>query len=1159
MIFDYSNKTWTELNLTNGPGRRINHEMATIWGTDKVVLYGGQDCYNAFRETWIFDLSENNWTKQEPKKIPTALFGFDFSHVWNSNKVVLFGGFTDLTKVLDETWMYDYINNTWINKTLPGSPKPRQSTAMASIYGTDDVVLFGGGAPTYPISDTWVLTLNEGKYYSNGTYISVPYNTRARSAFKTISWNGSTPTNTSLKFQFRTASTLADLLTGCFLGPDAGTTSYYESSPSNISSGHYGRRWMQYKVIFIPNGTKETPVLNNVTIVYNCLPDAVLTSPENNTIQAINKPLFDWNFTDLDSILQQSYQVIIDNNDDFSSIDYDCGEQNSSDQHWQFPSGTGYTVLPDGIWYWKVRTKDNDGDWGYYSPPWSVVIDTKPPSSAVSIPDDNGVYNTLTDISGTASDTPSSSGLSEVCIVIKRMIDDSYWNGIDWVSGEVWLSTEGTSSWTFDSQAVTWTTGTEYNIRSRALDNASNIEIPGPGIRFIFDGSDPTSIITHPVDETYLNELYTISGSAFDTGGAGLSKVELNILRTNDTRYWDGNKWSKSPEILQATGTEEWSFDSSAVIWSSDTKYTVRSRATDHAGNIEMPAPGNVFYMDLDKPTSTIDIPINNSYINKLDSISGRALDTGGSCLSNVNLSILRKSDMKCWNGVDWSPENTWLPVEGGTDWSYDATEVPWTSNTEYMISSRASDHAKNIEIPDGGIVFLFDSETPESDIGYPLHNSCLNELVTIYGTAYDTGGSGLKTLEISIKRISDDNYWRGSSWRTGEFWIPIQVQGSWEYSRSDFHWSSDTGYNIRIRASDNAGNVEPPDNGTDFLYDYFPPTVTIEINNNSVYTNTTEVMLNIHAEDTGSGVSHMALSTDSTNWAPWEPYVEQKPFTLSGNDGNKFVYIKVKDLAENIGQPDSDHIILDTTPPEHVSVSINNNDEYTNSVDITVMLNAVDTLSGVADMSFSLDITTTTPWEPFKSEKDLTLIIGDGEKSVLFRVSDRAGNTAVSSDVITLDTEPPHSLSIEINDNAAETNSTSVTLKLSAKDDTSGVHLMTFSNDGSNWALWENFTRVHDYIISGEDGEKIIYFKVIDCAGNEADFIFDKINLNTSMPAVEDIDDDPHSDIGQNDQEKIEIQINWDLLFLIIIVIIIIVLIIIIFVIRKRRTVEAE
>ena len=84
-IFDYSNKTWTELNLTNGPGRRINHEMATIWGTDKVVLYGGQDCYNAFRETWIFDLSENNWTKQEPKKIPTALFGFDFSHVWNSH------------------------------------------------------------------------------------------------------------------------------------------------------------------------------------------------------------------------------------------------------------------------------------------------------------------------------------------------------------------------------------------------------------------------------------------------------------------------------------------------------------------------------------------------------------------------------------------------------------------------------------------------------------------------------------------------------------------------------------------------------------------------------------------------------------------------------------------------------------------------------------------------------------------------------------------------------------------------------------------------------------------------------------------------------------------------------------------------------------------
>jgi len=37
--------------------------------------------------------------------------------------------------------------------------------------------------------------------------------------------------------------------------------------------------------------------------------------------------------------------------------------------------------------------------------------------------------------------------------------------------------------------------------------------------------------------------------------------------------------------------------------------------------------------------------------------------------------------------------------------------------------------------------------------------------MTKILGTAMDTGGSGINTMEISIMRTSDERYWIGTSW----------------------------------------------------------------------------------------------------------------------------------------------------------------------------------------------------------------------------------------------------------------------------------------------------------------------------------------------------------------------------------------------------------
>ena len=145
----------------------------------------------------------------------------------------------------------------------------------------------------------------------------------------------------------------------------------------------------------------------------------------------------------------------------------------------------------------------------------------------------------------------------------------------------------------------------------------------------------------------------------------------------------------------------------------------------------------------------------------------------------------------------------------------------------------------------------------------------------------------------------------------------------------------------------------------------------------------------------------------------------------------------------------------------------INDDDIYTNNSDVSLSITANDLGSNVAQMSFSFDNKTWTGWENYNDTRSLTLPDGDGDKKVYFRTNDIVRNIAMPVfDSITLDTSPPESLQILINDGVAQTDSTDVTLSLSAVDRTSGVQLMAFSNDGTEWTNWEDFSSNKSYTL---------------------------------------------------------------------------------------------
>ncbi|MCK5559506.1 MAG: hypothetical protein KAJ51_02890, partial [Thermoplasmata archaeon] len=327
------------------------------------------------------------------------------------------------------------------------------------------------------------------------------------------------------------------------------------------------------------------------------------------------------------------------------------------------------------------------------------------------------------------------------------------------------------------------------------------------------------------------------------------------------------------------------------------------------------------------------------------------------------------------------------------------------------------------------------------------------------------------------------------------------------------------------------------------------PDPITIFINSGDEYARYNLATLSLGAKDLGSGISKMALSTSGESWSAWEPFNTTRSFDLSAGDGEKTIYFKVKDFIGNIADPVQDEIFLDTTPPHELSIVINEGAEYTGSKQIRLDLQATDLGSGVDEITYSFDGYNWVPWESFKSTKFISLGPGDGERRVFYKARDKVGNTAdLVSDSITLDTNPPFSLLIMINNGAAETNSTRVALDLSALDNISGVSKLAFSLDGETWSEWEDYTKLKPMELSAGNGIKTVYFKAKDNVGNEAEPVSATILMNITIP----VSDTDISQISPGAE-------FWNYLIIIIIIILIFIITALALVISKKKRAKQE
>jgi hypothetical protein len=166
-------------------------------------------------------------------------------------------------------------------------------------------------------------------------------------------------------------------------------------------------------------------------------------------------------------------------------------------------------------------------------------------------------------------------------------------------------------------------------------------------------------------------------------------------------------------------------------------------------------------------------------------------------------------------------------------------------------------------------------------------------------------------------------------------------------------------------------------------------------------------------------------------------------------------------------------------------------------TTDVTVSFQCEDALSGVASCSSPVTVS--------QEGKDL---------EVRGEAVDKAGNRSTTTVRVNIDKTPPTG-SLTINDGAATTGSTTVTLRFTANDPLSGVAEMRFSNDGRTWSDWESFSSTRsDWNLAryggsvNQMGPKTVYAQLRDRAGNVSQTFSATIRLTVRYPHR------PHRDV---------------------------------------------
>ncbi|MBW2562116.1 MAG: hypothetical protein JRE40_14855, partial [Deltaproteobacteria bacterium] len=304
----------------------------------------------------------------------------------------------------------------------------------------------------------------------------------------------------------------------------------------------------------------NTPKLLDWAVAYhNDPPNApTLTSPANDVWTADTTPTFTWNFSDPESgDTQNAFTVQIDNDSGFGSVDYTSGDVTSGNEFW-----TPGSAIASGVWYWKVRNKDGNAQWGSYSGYWIVKVDAISPTQPAYIsPADNSWQDPVTQSFQWNSASDGQSGIDKYLFEVSTKAKTDF--SVIYYSSLTAATTVSVGSFADIS---------EYYWRTKAIDNADNYSAGWSTYTVRVDTIAPVGMTISWIRADDENQI-TVEGTGTDAG----SGLHADAWWFEETT---GNPGATSSSVWESTSV----YTDSGL--SRNTQYTYKVRLRDAAGNV---------------------------------------------------------------------------------------------------------------------------------------------------------------------------------------------------------------------------------------------------------------------------------------------------------------------------------------------------------------------------------------------------------------------------------------------------------------------------------------------------------------------------------------------------------------------------------------------
>jgi hypothetical protein len=136
--------------------------MAYDSKSDRIVLFGGLASDIQNNETWVYDFNNNTWKNMYPKNRPSAREDQAMSYDVKSDRIILYGGYDPSPSLLNDTWTYSYYTNNWTNMNPTIKPPAFRFSVLTYDYESDRSILFGGDF-SYRVG-TWAYDYNNNTW-----------------------------------------------------------------------------------------------------------------------------------------------------------------------------------------------------------------------------------------------------------------------------------------------------------------------------------------------------------------------------------------------------------------------------------------------------------------------------------------------------------------------------------------------------------------------------------------------------------------------------------------------------------------------------------------------------------------------------------------------------------------------------------------------------------------------------------------------------------------------------------------------------------------------------------------------------------------------------------------------------------------------------------